>query len=86
LDNFDQLVLRGKKTYYIYRKRPGELPDSLLLEMVRNSMALVVGERGVDKRSALYNRQGHKWIQIKRVKRTPLQFDRQRVATASEKL
>jgi len=35
--------------------------------MVKNSMGLVLGEKGVDRRSVHYNKRGHKKIQIKQV-------------------
>lgn len=86
LDHFDELVVKSKRSYYIYRKKDGPPGETTLLEMVRNSMGLVVGERGVDKRSVLYNRQGHKRIQIKRVKRPMEKYDQQRVKTAWDKV
>jgi RNase P/RNase MRP subunit POP5 len=61
-------VVRSKKTYYIYRsKAQDKVGATTLMEMVKNSMSLVLGEKGVDKRNVLYNRQGHKRIQIKKV-------------------
>jgi hypothetical protein len=86
LDRFDELVARSKKSHYIYRRRERGQAGTALMDMVRNAMGLVVGERGVDKRSVLYNRQGHKWIQIKRLNRTAPGYDRQRARTASDKL
>jgi hypothetical protein len=86
LDNFDQLVVRAKKSYYIYRKRERDEADTVLMDMVRNSMGLILAEKGMDRRSFLYNRQGHKWIQIKRVKRVHTDFDRERMRKADEKI
>ena len=86
LDYFDQLVVKVKKSYYIYRKREREEVDAFLMDMVRNSMGLILGEKGSDRRSLLYNRQGHKWIQIKRVRRVNKKFDRERMRSADEKI
>jgi putative ribosome biogenesis GTPase RsgA len=43
LDNFDRLVVKSKRTYYIYRRRQKEPAESVLMDMVRNSMGLIVG-------------------------------------------
>lgn len=54
--------------------------------MVRNSMGLVLGEKGVDKRSIHYNRLGHKRIQIKKVKKMNEKYDKERTKIACEKV
>lgn len=51
--------------------------------MIRNSMGLILGEKGVDKRSVMYNRQGHKKIQIKRVKRMGDKYEKERTKNSS---
>jgi hypothetical protein len=38
-------------------------------------MGLVLGEKDLDRRSILYNKKGHKDIQIKRARRKKTQFD-----------
>jgi len=42
-------------------------------------MNLVIGEKGLDRRNVLYNRRGHKEIQIKRVKGPSVKVDREKM-------
>ena len=51
--------------------------------MIANSIGLVVGEQGIDRRNLVYNRRGHKQIQIKRVSKTKPKFDQARFQLAS---
>lgn len=82
LDNFEKLVVKAKKTYYIYRSQEKER-DSILMDLVANSMGLVLGEKGLDRRSYLYNRQGHKRIQIKKIKKMSEKYDKEKAKTTT---
>lgn len=53
------------------------------MDLVVNSMGLVLGEKGLDRRSYLYNRQGHKKIQIKKIKKMGEKYDKERAKAAS---
>jgi hypothetical protein len=54
--------------------------------MIRNSKGLVIGEKGVDKRSLIYNRQGHKRIQIKRVKKQGVGYNHDKYLATTDRL
>lgn len=53
------------------------------MDLVVNSMGLVLGEKGLDRRSYLYNRQGHKKIQIKKIKKMSEKYDKEKAKTTS---
>lgn len=85
-DNFPKLVVQTKKNYYILRKAPVAQQRSMLSDMIRLGMGLVLVEEGLDRRHLLYNRKGHKKIQIKRVTEPKLKVDWERVQNASSRV
>ena len=46
------------------------------MEMISNTMRLILAEKDLDRRHLLYNRQGHKRNQIKNVNLPRKPFDR----------
>ena len=85
LDNFEKIVYRSSTSYHILRSKSKNY-DSFLLNMVANSMRFVLIRKDVDKRSVLYNRKGHKGIQIKRVVSSKLKIDRQKLKALDSKV
>ena len=45
------------------------------MDMIKMSMGLVIAEKGVDRRHLLYNRKGHKSIQIKQINKKKIKLD-----------
>lgn len=58
----------------------------MLGQMIRVGMGLVLSQQGIDRRHLLYNKKGHKQIQIKRVASTSHKVDWDRVNLASDKI
>lgn len=54
--------------------------------MVRMAMNAVVIEGGKDKKHILYNKKGHRWIQIKMIKQGKMGLNWERVKKAEEKI
>ena len=85
LDNFEKIVYKSSKSYYILRSKNRECRP-FLFDMVVNSMKMVLIEKNVDRRSVLYNRKGHKGIQIKRVIKAKSKKDTQKLKKLDEKI
>ena len=47
----------------------------MLLDMLKMSMRLVVSQKSIDRRNLLYNKKGHRQIQIKRVGKYTVKLD-----------
>jgi len=54
----------------------------MLHSMIKMSMGLILGLKNVDRRAVLYNKRGHKDIQIKRVRRKTIKFDEDKMKLA----
>ena len=50
------------------------------------SMGLVISDKGVDRRNILYNKKGHRSIQIKRVRKPAMPFDRNRTEVVDNRI
>ena len=84
-DNFDNLVKKGKKSFYIIREKKG-YSETMLMQMLKMSMGLIVCEKGLDRRSVLYNKKGHKKIQIKRVRKIKINYNEEKASLAKDKI
>ena len=49
------------------------------MDMIKFSMGLVLREKNIDRQHVLYNRRGHKSVQIKRVKKEKLVLDKNKI-------
>lgn len=49
-------------------------------------MGLIISEKGLDRKNILYNRKGHKSIQIKRVRKLKIKFNREKMLRTDGKI
>ena len=58
----------------------------MLHSMIKMSMGMVLSEKGVDRKHLLYNRKGHRSIQIRRVRKQRVKFDESKKERVDGKL
>ena len=58
----------------------------MLTEMPKMSMGLIIGEKGQDRRHILYNKKGHRGIQIKRVRKPSIPYNKNRTEVVDSRI
>jgi len=74
-DNYDQLAYNTGRSFFILRAKQ-QIRDCFLGQMIADVVNMVIAEDRPDRKSILYNRKGHKAIQIKRVSRAKIPYNK----------
>lgn len=72
------MIVKEKRSFYIFRRKKGDA-EAMIMDMIKFSMGLVLREKNIDRQHVLYNRRGHKSVQIKRVKKEKLVLDKNKI-------